>query len=86
MSKLKQLVDKLCPNGVPFFPLKDFLGYEQPGKYIVKSIEYDDEYDTPVLTAGKGFILGYTDEKFGIFHASKDNPVIIFDDFTTSFH
>lgn len=40
MSKLKQLVDKLCPNGVPFFPLKDFLGYEQPGKYIVKSIEY----------------------------------------------
>ena len=86
MSKLKQLVDKLCPNGVPFFPLKDFLGYEQPGKYIVKSTEYDDEYDTPVLTAGKGFILGYTDEKFGIFHASKDNPVIIFDDFTTSFH
>ncbi|MDQ7022160.1 MAG: restriction endonuclease subunit S [Candidatus Gracilibacteria bacterium] len=39
-----------------------------------------------VLTAGKTFILGYTDEDSGIFEASKNNPVIIFDDFTTSFH
>jgi restriction endonuclease S subunit len=32
------------------------------------------------LTAGKSFILGYTDEQFGI---CKNLPVIIFDDFTT---
>jgi type I restriction enzyme S subunit len=38
------------------------------------------------LTAGQSFILGYTDEIEGIFEASKENLVIIFDDFTTSFH
>ena len=59
---------------------EDVLQYEQPSKYIVKSTEYGDDYKTPVLTAGKSFILGYTDEKDGIF---TDVPVIIFDDFTT---
>ena len=38
---------------------------------------------TPVLTAGKTFILGYTNEVEGIYTASK-KPVIIFDDFTTA--
>lgn len=61
--------------------LNDFLIYEQPSKYIVKSTEYDDGYPTPVLTAGKSFILGYTNETNGIF---TDLPVIIFDDFTTA--
>ena len=37
----------------------------------------------PVLTAGKTFILGYTDEIDGIYEAS-NTPVIIFDDFTTA--
>ena len=66
--------------------LGKILKYEQPTKYIVKSTEYDDNYNTPVLTAGQSFILGYTDEDDGIKHASKDNPVIIFDDFTTGNH
>lgn len=62
--------------------LDDVLKYEQPTKYIVNSDRYNDEYETPVLTAGKSFLLGYTDEKDNIF----DNlPVIIFDDFTTAF-
>ena len=60
--------------------------YEQPQAYIVKSTEYDDSYPTPVLTAGKSFILGRTDESSGIKNASPDNPVVIFDDFTTSAH
>jgi len=62
------------------------MNYEQPSKYIVRSTEYGDSYETPVLTAGKSFVLGYTNEKDGIYGASKDNPVIIFDDFTTSNH
>lgn len=62
--------------------LGDVLDYEQPTKYIVKSVNYDDSYKTPVLTAGKTFILGYTNEKDGIF--KDDLPVIIFDDFTTA--
>lgn len=60
---------------------EDLLDYEQPTKYIVKEEDYNDKYPTPVLTAGKGFIKGYTKENFGIF----DNlPTIIFDDFTTA--
>lgn len=63
--------------------LGDVLEYEQPTKYIVDSINYNDGFTIPVLTAGKSFILGYTDETTGVF----DNlPVIIFDDFTTAFH
>lgn len=86
MSKLQDLIDRLCPNGVEFKPLGDLLDYEQPTKYIVCSTEYDNNYKTPVLTAGQSFILGYTDETEGVFPASKEKPVIIFDDFTTSFH
>ena len=61
--------------------LGDFLDYEQPTNYIVENTEYNDNYDIPVLTAGKSFILGYTNEKDGIF---ENYPVIIFDDFTTA--
>lgn len=86
MSKLKELIEKFCPNGVEYQKLDDILDYEQPTQYIVKSTEYDDSYNTPVLTAGQTFILGYTNEEDGIYKADKDSPTIIFDDFTTSFH
>ena len=63
------------------YELGELLSYEQPTPYIVESTDYSDSYDTPVLTAGKSFIIGYTNETSGIY----DNlPVIIFDDFTTS--
>lgn len=64
----------------------DLLEYEQPGKYIVKNTNYNDKYNTPVLTAGQTFILGFTNETEGIYRANKNNPVIIFDDFTSSNH
>ena len=86
MSKLNELIEKLCPNGVEFKKLEELLTYEQPTKYIVKTTKYSDEYTIPVLTAGQSFILGYTNEDKGIFNASNKKPVIIFDDFTTSFH
>ena len=82
MSKLEELIAKLCPNGVEYKKIGDIADYEQPTKYIVKSTKYDDSFTTPVLTAGQSFILGYTDELDNIYLASKDNPVIIFDDFT----
>ncbi|MDR1138960.1 MAG: restriction endonuclease subunit S [Clostridiales bacterium] len=66
--------------------LAEMIEYIQPTQYIVSSTEYSDEYATPVLTAGQSFILGYTNETDGIYKASKEKPVIIFDDFTTSFH
>lgn len=64
-------------------PLGSVTKYEQPTKYLVAAKNYSDEYETPVLTAGKTFILGYTDEVDGIYKASQ-SPVIIFDDFTTA--
>ncbi len=62
--------------------LGDVLKYEQPTKYLVDSTDYDDSYATPVLTAGKTFLLGYTNETNGIFDKG---ATIIFDDFTTAF-
>ena len=63
------------------YTLEDLLSYEQPTPYIVESTDYSDSYDTPVLTAGKSFIIGYTNETSGIYDKL---PAIIFDDFTTS--
>ena len=63
------------------YELGELLPFEQPTAYIVKSTDYSDSYATPVLTAGKSFILGKTNETDGIFDQL---PVIIFDDFTTA--
>lgn len=102
LQKLKKIcLRKMFPkkgNNVPEWRFPQFtddweqrkLGevfkYEQPQAYIVESTEYDDKNDIPVLTAGQSFVLGYTDENFGIKEASDKKPVIIFDDFTTSSH
>ena len=77
-----------CDNGhYPQLPkgwckcrLENIVEYEQPQAYIVSSTDYDDRYLTPVLTAGKSFIIGYTNETEGIY---QNTPCIIFDDFTT---
>lgn len=63
-------------------PLEKCLNYLQPTPYIVKSTDYMEAGEVPVLTPGKTFILGFTKEKEGIF--TNPLPVIIFDDFTTS--
>ena len=64
-------------------PVADLLSYEQPTKYIVSDTEYSNNTDlTPVLTANKAFILGYTDEVEGIYDKG---PCIILDDFTLDF-
>ena len=51
--------------------------YERPDKYIVESAEYSEKHKTPVLTANKAFILGYTNEV-----RTFNQPCLIFDDFT----
>ena len=56
------------------------LSFEQPQRYIVSSAEYsNDDTFTPVLTANKAFILGYTTETDGIY---SKGACIIIDDFT----
>lgn len=58
----------------------NILSFEQPQRYIVSSAEYSSDCTfTPVLTANKAFILGYTTETDGIY--SKGDCIII-DDFT----
>ena len=68
------------PKGWTICRLEQITDYEQPTDYIVKSTDYDTSYSTPVLTAGKSFIIGYTNETTGIY---SNLPCIIFDDFTT---
>lgn len=85
MNKLEQLINELCPDGVEYIEINKITKFEQPTKYIVKSTDYNDEFTIPVLTAGQTFILGYTNECEGVYPASKDEPVIIFDDFTGAF-
>ena len=58
--------------------LGDVLSYEQPQSYIVEDTEYTNE-GTPVLTANKAFVLGYTSETDGVYDKG---DCIIFDDFT----
>src|SRR5699024_4864693 len=55
----------------------DIFEYERPDSFIVSSSNYSDKYKTPVLTANKAFILGYTNET-----NTYDNKCILFDDFT----
>ena len=75
-TKTKQNI----PQGWTLRKLSDVLDYERPDNYIVKSTSYSNKSKTPVLTANKSFVLGYTDEDFGIY---ENIPAIIFDDFTT---
>ena len=80
MSFIKKLLDGV---EVEYLSLGAVTEYEQPTKYLVKTKSYDDKFQTPVLTAGKTFILGFTAEREGVYKAS-ETPVIIFDDFTTA--
>ncbi len=102
LKKLKKfMLQKMFPQNGEIVPIIRFSGftdtweqrklgellkYEQPTKYIVSSTDYSDNYKIPVLTAGQSFVLGYTNETFGVKNASAESPVIIFDDFTTSSH
>lgn len=73
-------MEENIPFGWKKKTLNKILKYEQPYKNIVKNTNYDDKLGIPVLTAGKSFILGFTDETDFIYN---ELPVIIFDDFTT---
>ena len=85
LKKLKSSIRKkmfslLKDEYTESFEINQLLDYEQPTAYIVANDEYSTDTSlTPVLTANKGFILGYTDEKFGIYQKGE---CIIFDDFT----
>ena len=45
MSKIDELIKEKCPNGVEYKPLNELIDYEQPGKYIVSSTDYNDNFN-----------------------------------------
>ena len=55
----------------------DIFNYSRPDKYIVSSSDLLNIGKTPVLTANKAFVLGYTNES-----RTYNKKSIIFDDFT----
>lgn len=84
MDNSIKIIDNNLPFKIPsnwaYVRLDTAMPYEQPQQYIVSSEDYNNSYKTPVLTAGKSFIIGYTNETNGI---KTELPVVIFDDFTT---
>ena len=76
----KRIFSELLLEYEPNKQIKDVLSYEQPTKYIVSDTEYSNDTTlTPVLTANKAFVLGYTEETDGVYRKGK---CIILDDFT----
>lgn len=80
MNMKTNSLQKNIPKDWSVRKIKDLLDFEQPTKYIVESSSYTSDGKTPVLTANKSFVLGYTNETDGVY---TNTPAIIFDDFTT---
>ena len=50
MNKIDELIKEKCPNGVEYKPLNELIDYEQPGKYIVSSTDYNDNFETELVS------------------------------------
>ncbi|WP_320266936.1 restriction endonuclease subunit S [Elizabethkingia sp. HX WHF] len=75
-----KLFKQIIKDDYEAFMVEEILNYEQPTKYIVSNTDYSsDKSLIPVLTANKAFILGYTNEDWGIYNKGK---CIVLDDFT----
>ncbi|MEE1112177.1 MAG: restriction endonuclease subunit S [Bacteroidales bacterium] len=77
MSKLKELIDKLCPNGVEYKEVQTICRTNTP-KGKVKSNDYLKEGKYPVIDQGQNFIGGYTNEDYSF----PDGEYVIFGDHT----
>lgn len=71
------------PSNWKIVEFKEVLEYKQPSKYLTKDVNEKSELNLiPVLTANKAFILGYSSDANNVYEA--EQPIIIFDDFTTA--
>ena len=78
----KGLINEIFLDIDDYDIIVNVIEFEQPNKYIVSNANYEHKKtndNIPVLTANKAFILGYTNEKEGIY---KKGECVIFDDFT----
>lgn len=77
-SKLEELIEKLCPNGVEYRELEKIITIVSPPKKILsKNITLQGKY--PVIDQGADYISGYTDDTEALL---PDNNYIIFGDHT----
>jgi type I restriction enzyme S subunit len=75
-----KIFEKIRKSDFKKLEIRNLLEYEQPTKYIVENVDYSENPTLiPVLTANKAFVLGYTDERYGVYDKG---DCIIFDDFT----
>ncbi|WP_407932883.1 restriction endonuclease subunit S [Dysgonomonas sp. PF1-23] len=75
-----KIFEKIRKSDFKKLEIRDLLEHEQPTKYIVENVDYSENPTLiPVLTANKAFVLGYTDEQYGVYDKG---DCIIFDDFT----
>lgn len=52
MSKLEELINELCPNGVDYIPLKDVSDVKRGERITKKDLKDDGLY--PVMSGGTG--------------------------------
>ena len=60
MSKLDELIKKLCPDGVDFYRINDLVDIITPRNKIKKK-DYQSSGRYPIIDQGQDFIGGYTD-------------------------
>ena len=62
MSRLRELIDELCPDGVEYKALKECCTVRRTPKGILRS-KYGEGTRFPIVDQGKGLIAGYTDNE-----------------------
>lgn len=77
MSRLDELIQELCPNGVEFLKVSLVCKVVTP-KVKIKSYNYLERGDYPVIHQGQKYIGGYTNEQ----GAYDEGQYVIFGDHT----
>ena len=80
MSKLEELIQELCPNGVEYVALEKLCKTKTPPKKI-QSNNIKEDGDYPVIDQGAKFISGFTNDEQALM---EKNEYIIFGDHTES--
>lgn len=62
MSRLRELIDELCPDGVEYSKLVSCAIVQRTPKGILRS-RYGEGSKYPIIDQGQGLIAGYTDNK-----------------------
>ena len=62
IKNIQKLIKEFSSEKIEWIEINKLIKYIQPTKYIVETNNYNNDFKTPVLTPGKTFILGYTND------------------------